>query len=324
MLLLLALGHLDWDPVDVVLLWRGLPGDGHRLALLPREAAPHRPVLATGANHVHPQKDAVGRAAPALAPAALAPYTALRRRRVLGNRRLGARVDEGQDHRDVVGAHLVLQPEAIRLGNDSAAGVERLGELADHVGHRLVGQKLPHAVRSDDEELVVGRELLAEELWLRRDADGLCDRVADGAREGAAGEGLARRPHARRVAAVVELVAQRHVPVLVVLHQALELIAAHDYSAGRLDALSLVLSVGRLVDRERVGYRALALGLTDDCARVSNVGDEDLVVVEIDGDGRGAAHAVVKALHVHLLVEVGEGLLVGTLEVVGILRHGEL
>ena len=49
----------------------------------------------------------------------------------------------------------------------------------------------------------------------------LAERIANRACEGTAGEGLAGRPHARRVAAVVELLAQVDTPVLVVGDDAL-------------------------------------------------------------------------------------------------------
>jgi len=136
-----------------------------------------------------------------------------------------------EDHSDVVRAHLVLQPETVRLGDDGAARVEGIGELEDHVAHALVGQELPHAVGGEAHELVLFGELLPEQLRLRGHADALRHRVADGASEGAAGEALARRPYARRVAPVVELLAEVDAPVLVVGDDALQLVARHDHGA---------------------------------------------------------------------------------------------
>ena len=263
--------------------------NGHLLLLLFGEATSHRPVLAAGAHDVQANRYLIGRAAARLAAVAL-------RLSLLLIHLIGL-VTESEDHRDVIRAHLVLQPQPVRLRDDRAARIERIGELQDHVRHRLVGEELPHTVRGQHDELVFLCELLAQQLGLGGDSDSLGHRVAYRARKRAAREALPRRPHARWVPAVVELLAEVDPPVLVVWDDALELVARHHDCASRLDTLTLVLPVGRLINRERVRDYALALLLPDDRTRVANIGDGELRPLEEGRDGGGTTHRVIEILH---------------------------
>mmetsp|Transcript_14975 Transcript_14975/g.50232 ORF Transcript_14975/g.50232 Transcript_14975/m.50232 type:complete len:211 (-) Transcript_14975:654-1286(-) len=196
------------------------------------------------------------------------------------------RLDEAEDDGNVVSAVLALDPQLVRLADQGLARLERVRVEKSDVDTLLRRDKLENPVRRHHDHAVPRADLVRVHLRLGHHSQGLGQRVADAARERCAGVLLLLGPDARRVAAVVDLVAEVAVPVLVDGLDAVDLVRSHHARAVLLHALALVASVRRLVQRKRLGDDAAVVAdAAEHAARVADVGDGHLATAQVHGDG---------------------------------------
>mmetsp|Transcript_10267 Transcript_10267/g.28813 ORF Transcript_10267/g.28813 Transcript_10267/m.28813 type:complete len:755 (+) Transcript_10267:290-2554(+) len=254
------------------------------------------------------------------------------------------RFDEHADHGDVIGTELVLEPKLVALGNDSAAGGERVVEFAAQINDGLVGQELEHAIRRKDDDLVVGAQLSGDHLRLGADAKLLGDGIAQTAGEGRAGILAVGAPNAGRVATLVDLLTEDEIAltvrsvVLILVGdglEALDLVEGQNARTGLADADPLILAVWSLIAGEgqgterpvdggigrvdRAAVRPTTAGLVrrqpldalaDNGTGIAHVAHGDAIAAALDvgRDGGGSGEGVVQggtAVHGAVGLDVG-------------------
>lgn len=137
----------------------------------------------------------------------------------------------------------------------------------EEVAQRGLWPSLLTSIARHDEEHVRGRQCMRVDLRLSGHTKVLRHRVADRAGERCAGIAAVGCPYAGRVAVLVDLLAQSHVPVVVDRHEAFEHVHVHDPGPGLLDPVALVPAIRRLV----VGQRLVAGFLEEHGAGVAHV-----------------------------------------------------